>query len=95
MIERNQSVKETKARKMPYVLWIVAALGFYGLALLDSTIQGLRLWAIFICGSFATWVAALKLRELLHGEGWVFPETYTALCVALGLESLLYVIFSK
>ena len=95
MNEQNQFVKKPKPRKAPYVLAIVLAWAFYGLSVLDPTLHGPRLWAIFICCSFASWIAALKLRELLHGKGWVFPETYTALCVALGLESLLYVMFSK
>jgi|HubBroStandDraft_2_1064218.scaffolds.fasta_scaffold274830_2 hypothetical protein len=87
------SLTQTKHRKSPYLLGIVAGILWYSLALLEP-LHGPKLWAIFLCGSFAVWVSVLKLRSLIHGTGWVFPRTTTALLTALAVETGLYLWFS-
>jgi hypothetical protein len=64
----------TKHRKIPYLLGIIAAMLGYGLSLLEPSIRGPKLWAIFFCAGFAVWISVLKLRNLIHGTGWVFPS---------------------
>lgn len=88
------SVSEKSARKVPYVLGIAAAVLGYGLSLLEPAIRGPKLWAIFLCASFAVWISVLKLRNLLHGTGWVFPRTNTVLLAAVAVEVWLHLGFS-
>ncbi len=55
--------------KSPYVLGICVATLGYGLSRLEPAIRGPKLWAIFLCASFAIWISVLKLRRLIHGTG--------------------------
>ena len=82
-----------KQRKIPYFMGIIAAILGYGVSLLDA-IRGPKIWIIFLCASFAVWVSVLKLRNLMHGTGWVFPRTNTALLTAVVLEVWLNLWFS-
>jgi hypothetical protein len=84
----------TKHRKIPYLLGIIAAMLGYGLSLLEPSIRGPKLWAIFFCAGFAVWISVLKLRSLIHGTGWVFPRTNTALLTAVVVEVWLHLWFS-
>ncbi len=94
MSEQGTSVLEKGYRKSPYVLGIAAAILAYGLSLLEPAIRGPKLWAIFLCASFAVWVSVLKLRNLIHGAGWVFPRTNTVLLTAVAVEVWLHLWFS-
>jgi hypothetical protein len=85
---------ERKHRKIPYLIGIVAAILGYGLSLLEPSIRGPKLWAIFLCASFAVWISVLKLRNLIHGTGWVFPRTNTVLLAAVVTEVWLHLWFS-
>jgi len=82
-----------KQRKIPYLIGMIAATLGYGLSLLDS-IRGPKLWAIFLCASFAVWISVLKLRNLIHETGWVFPRTNAALLAAVVVEVWLNLWFS-
>jgi len=93
MSERSAPSNEGQ-RRVPYVLGIVAATLGYGLSLLEPAIRGPKLWAIFLCASFAVYVSVLKLRNLIHGSGWVFPRTNTVLLVAIVIEVWLRLWFS-
>ena len=84
----------TKQRKIPYLLGIIAATLGYGLSLLEPSIRGPKLWAIFFCAGFAVWISVLKLRSLIHGTGWVFPRTNTALLTTVVVEVWLHLWFS-
>lgn len=84
----------TKRRKVPYLLGIIAAMLGYGLSLLEPSIRGPKLWAIFFCASFAVWISVLKLRNMIHGTGWVFPRTNTALLTAVVAEVWMHLWFS-
>ncbi len=90
----NRSSTAT-GRKSPYVLGILAATLGYGLALLEPSIRGPRLLAIFICASFAVSISVLKLRNLIHGTGWCFPRTDAFLLSAVVLEVWLHLLFSR
>jgi len=81
-------------RKFPYILGIICAILVYGVSLLDG-IRGPKVWAILLCASFAVWVSVLKLRNLIHGTGWVFPRTNTALLAAVVLAIWLNLWFSQ
>jgi len=83
-----------KHRKIPYLLGILAAMLGYGLSLLEPSIRGPKLWAIFFCASFAVWISVLKLRNMIHGTGWVFPRTNTILLTAVVIEVWLHLWFS-
>ena len=84
----------TQNRKIQYVLWIVGAFGLYALSLLEPSIKGPKLWAIFCCMGFAISISALKLRRLIHGTGWVFPRTNTVLAWVIPVETLLFLWFT-
>jgi hypothetical protein len=84
----------TKQRKFPYLIGIVTAMLGYGLSLLEPSIRGPKLWAIFSCASFAVWVSVLKLRNIIHGTGWVFPRTNTSMLAAIVAEVWLHLWFS-
>jgi hypothetical protein len=88
-------VKEGSRRKGRYILVIATATLGYGLSLLEPAIRGLKIWAIFLCASFAVWVAVLKLRQRIHEAGWVFPRTDTVLLTAVVVEVWLYLWFSN
>jgi hypothetical protein len=87
-------VPQKKDRKSAYVMGIAAACIFFGLALLEPSIRGPKSWVIFVCGSFAVWISVLKLRNIIHGTGWVFPRTTSALLIALTVEAWLFLWFS-
>lgn len=91
--EQSSSLSTKEHGKSPYVMGIAAAILGYGLALLEP-LRGPKLWAIFFCAGFAVWVSVLKLRNLIHQTGWVFPRTTTALLTALAIEVWLYLWFS-
>jgi hypothetical protein len=84
----------TKHRKIPYVLGMFAAMLGYGLSLLEPSIRGPKLWVIFLCASFAVWISVLKLRNIIHGTGWVFPRTNTALLTVVVAEVWMHLWFS-
>jgi hypothetical protein len=79
-----------KPRKSPYVLGIALSFLWYGLSRLDGSIGIPWLWLIFLCSAFNGWICALKLRNMLHGTGWVFPRTNSVLLYVLSSEALLY-----
>ena len=93
MSEQDQSAPRTQVRKSPYFLGIFAGILGYGLAILEP-LHGPKLWTIFFCGSFAVWISVLKLRSLIHGVGWVFPQTSSALLAAVSVEVWLLIWFS-
>ena len=80
-------------RKSPYILGIIGGVILYGLARLEP-LHGPKLWIIFLCSSFMAWVSALKLRNLIHGTGWVFPRTDTVLLATMTLGIWLQLWFS-
>ena len=94
MPEQVNSIEGKKNRKVQYVLWMFVAFGQYVLSLLDPSIRGPRLWLIFLCSGFASSVSALKLRNLIHGTGWVFPRTNTILIWVIAVKTWLYLWFS-
>jgi len=94
MTEQMNSIAGKKDRKLPYVLWMLAAFIGYTLSLFDPSIRGPKLWLMFFCMGSASSVSALKLRNLIHGNGWVFPYTNTLLLWVVGIEALLYLWFS-
>jgi len=83
-----------KHAKAAYVLAIIAAILGYGLSLLEPSIRGPKLWAIFFYASFAVWISVLKLRNVIHGRGWIFPRTNTFLLTAIVVEVWLHLWFS-
>lgn len=85
----------TKHQKTPYLLGMITAILGYALSLLEPSIRGPKLWAIFLCAGFAVWISGLKLRNLIHGAGWVFPRTNTALLTAVAAEVWIHVWFSR
>jgi hypothetical protein len=85
---------EGSHRKGPYILVIAVAMLGYGYSLIEPAIRGPKLWAVFFCASFAVWVAVLKLRQLIHGSGWVFPRTNSVLLTAVVAEVWLHLWFS-
>jgi hypothetical protein len=93
-MEKATAAGGTRNPKIQYVLWMLGAFGLYALSLLDPAISGPKLWTIFGCMGLATSVAALKLRRLIHGAGWVFPRTNTILIWVVPIETLLYLWFS-
>jgi hypothetical protein len=94
MIEQAKSVPQNAHRRSPYALGIAVAILGYGLSLLEPSIRGPKLWAIFICAGFAVWISVLKLRNLIHGAGWIFPRTNVALLTAVVIEIWLHLWFS-
>jgi hypothetical protein len=94
MSEQLNLAEEKRAHKVQYVLWILVAFLWYALSLLDSVIRGPKLWVIFSCAGFASSVAALKLRNLIHGTGWVLPRTNTVLTLLVSIETLFFLWFS-
>jgi|GEM_PF-3372078 hypothetical protein len=94
MPEQVTSTEGKKNRKIQYMLWMLVAFIGYTLSLFDPSIRGPKLWLMFFCMGFASWVSALKLRNLIHGNGWVFPYTNTILLWVVGIEALLYLWFS-
>jgi hypothetical protein len=94
MIEQAKAAPQKATRKSPYALGIAAALLGYGLSLLEPSIRGPKLWAIFIFAGFAVWISVLKLRNLIHGTGWIFPRTNAALLTAVVIEVWLHLWFS-
>ncbi len=94
MNEDASSLSQKKDRKSAYVMGISAALLFLGLALLEPSIRGPKSWVIFLCASFAVWISVLKMRNIIHGTGWVFPRTTSALLIALAVEAGLFLWFS-
>jgi hypothetical protein len=94
MTEDAGLLTKKKDRKSAYVMGIAAAMLFLGLALLEPSIRGPKSWVIFLCASFAVWISVLKLRNVIHGTGWVFPRSASALLIALAVEGCLYLWFS-
>jgi hypothetical protein len=94
MSEQETSLSKQDCRRSPYILGIIAATLLYGLSLLEPAIRGPKRWAMFLCASFVVWISVLKLRKLIHGTGWVFPRTPTALLMALAAGAWLYLWFS-
>jgi hypothetical protein len=94
MSEQNTAPSGSEVRRSPYWMGIVAAIIGYSLALEEPAIRGIKLWAIFVCASFTVWICVLKLRNVIHGTGWVFPQTTTAILFALSLEAGLHLLFS-
>lgn len=95
MNEQVTSSSMNKYRKSPYVIGILAAILGLGLSLLEPSIRGPKLGVIFGCASFAVWISVLKLRNLIHGVGWVFPRTNTVLLTTVGAEVWLHLLFSR
>lgn len=93
MSEPERSFPEERTRRAPYLLLILGAILGYGLALLEP-LRGPKLWLIFSCAGFTVCVCGLKLRNLIHGIGWVFPRTTTLALLALATETWLYLWFS-
>jgi hypothetical protein len=94
MTEQVNSLEAKKSHKLHYVLWMLASFIWYALSLLDPSVRGPKLWVIFSCSAIASSVAALKLRNLIHGSGWVFPRTNTILTWVVAVETLLFLWFS-
>lgn len=84
-----------KQQRIPYVIGMAAAVLAYGLSHLEPSIQGPRLWLVFILSSFAVWISVLKLRNLIHGVGWTFPRTDTALLMTIVVEVWLHLWFAR
>lgn len=89
------NVPTKKKGKTQYVLTIVAATIFCGLAFLEPSIRGTALWFFFFWSCFVVWMSVLKLRKLIHGTGWVFPRTNDVLLVAISIEVGFYLWFSR
>ena len=81
--------------KFQYVLTVVAATILYSLSLLDPSIHGTESWVFLVWSSFIGWVSVLKLRNLIHGTGWVFPRTNIVLLTAISIETWLYLWLSR
>jgi hypothetical protein len=94
MPEQVNSIKGKKDRKIQYVLWMLGAFGCSALSLVEPSIRGPKLWLMFFCTGFASSISALKLRNMIHGTGWVFPRTNTILIWVVPIEILLYLWFS-
>jgi hypothetical protein len=94
MSEPLNLVEQKKGHKLQYILWMLVAFLWYALSLLDPSVRGPKLWIIFSWAGFASSVAALKLRNLTHGTGWVLPRTNTLLTLIVGIETLLFSWFS-
>jgi hypothetical protein len=93
-MEHPEQTRNEVSGKSAYILGICAATLGYGLSMLEETIRGPIHWLIFLFAGFAVWVSVLKLRNLIHGRGWVFPHTNTALLTAVVAEVWLYLWFS-
>ena len=87
-------MEEKKNHKLSYILWMTVSFILFVLSLLDGSIRGPKLWAIATCMGIATCFSALKLRNLLHGKGWVFPGTNSVLLWVVPFEAVLYLWFS-
>jgi len=94
MSENTDSLSRRREKKIPYVLGIIAATLAYSVSLLEPSIHGTKLWAIFSLSSFAVWISVLKLRNLVHGTGWIFPHTNTVLLWVVVVVVWLHLWFS-
>ncbi len=94
MTEQVNSIEGKKNRTLQYVLWMLAAFICFALSLVEPSIRGPKLWVIFVCTGFASSISALKLRNVIHGTGWVFPRANTVLIWVVPIEVLFYLWFS-
>ena len=94
MSENADSLSRRKKQKLPYVIGITVATLVYAVCLLEPSIRGAKLWVIFCLSSFAAWISVLKLRNLIHGTGWIFPRTNTVLLLVVVVEVWLHLWFS-
>ncbi len=94
MPEQVNSIDEKKSSRVQYVLWMLAAFICLALSLVEPSNRGPKLSLIFFCTGFASSISALKLRNMIHGTGWVFPHTNTTLAWVVPIEVLLYLWFS-
>lgn len=92
--ESINAIEEKKIRKFPYVLCLLSAFCVFVVSLLDPSISGIKKVLICLCMGIATSISALKLRNLIHGIGWVFPQTNTVLLWTISVEIFLYLWFS-
>jgi len=94
MNDQTGTLSDRKREKISYVLGIVVATLVYVVSLLEPSIRGPKAWAIFLCGSFAVLICVLKLRNLIHGVGWVFPRSGAILLCVVVTEVWLHLWFS-
>jgi hypothetical protein len=94
MSDQTSTFLDRKRQKISYVLGMVVATLVYVVSLLEPSIRGPKAWAIFLCGGFVVFVCVLKLRNLIHGVGWVFPRSGNMMLCVLAAEVWLHLWFS-
>ena len=92
--------EKTKARNSRRRGYFVAVSPIIGSVLCDSlarmepAIYGFKWLLIFAFGGLAAVAGVFKLRRLIHGTGWVFPNSDTVILSALTAQCWLYLMFS-
>ena len=89
--------KPWSSRRREYFVAVSAIIGsviFDSLARIEPAIYGFKGLLIFAFGGLAAVAGVFKLRRLIHGTGWVFPNSDTIIISALTAQCWLYLLFS-
>ena len=96
-----QSVQEKgkaqNSRKREYFVAVSPIIGsviFDSLARMEPSIYGFKWLLIFAFGGLAAVAGVFKLRRLIHGIGWVFPNSDTVIISAMSAQCWLYLMFT-
>jgi hypothetical protein len=89
--------KPWNSRRREYFVAVSPIIGsviFGSLARIEPAIYGFKWLLIFAFGGLAAVAGVFKLRRLIHGTGWVFPNSDTVIISALTAQCWLYLLFS-
>ena len=85
------------SRRREYFVAVSAIIGsviFDSLARMEPAIYGFKWLLIFAFGGLAAVAGLFKLRKLIHGTGWVFPNSDVMIISALSAQCWLYLMFA-
>jgi hypothetical protein len=73
---------------------IIGSVIWDSLARIEPAIYGFKWLLIFAVGGLAALAGIFKLRRLIHGTGWVFPNSDALIISALAAQCWFYLWFS-
>ena len=93
----EDKAKAQNSRKREYFVAVSPIIGsviFDSLARMEPAIYGFRWLLIFAFGGLAAVAGVFKLRKLIHGTGWAFPNSDAVILSAMTAQCWLYLMFT-
>lgn len=95
-VQKKPSRKNSRKRQyFVSISSIIVCVICDSLARMEPTMYGFKWLLIFALGGLAAVAGVFKLRRLIHGTGWDFPNSDTVIISALTAQCWLYLIFQS